>query len=95
MKSCFSTFLLLCVSSPISTQRDLVSASAFTPDDTQPPHSVLSLQGGLSEARVLKFNTKSVKRVQVILYRLRYRNKSTKWDEWLTEVSSSLQLFYF
>jgi hypothetical protein len=53
------------------------------------------LQGGLSEARVLKFNTKSVKRVQVILYRLRYRNKSTKWDEWLTEVSSSLQLFYF
>jgi len=34
---------------------------------------------------VLKFNTKSIRRMQVILYRVHYRGLSLKWDEWLEE----------
>jgi hypothetical protein len=43
------------------------------------------LAQGLREARVLKFNTKSIRRVQVLLYRVHFRGHSVKWDEWLEE----------
>jgi hypothetical protein len=45
-------------------------------------------QGIATEARILKFTTKSIKRQRVILYRLHFRAHSMKSDEWLEEVST-------